>query len=135
VSQIATWIVIATGVVLGFQNCGSTSSFVPANSQESGKVTSDQIASRYSLIEQLVSQDLSCQSDADCAVVPLGSQACGGPKDYIVASVINAEFEKIQLLATELAQAESEFNASSQVVSTCMMRMPPQARCAQNLCQ
>jgi hypothetical protein len=68
-----------------------------------------------------------CATSGDCAVLPLGERACGGPEEYLVYCPKSTDVAALRRKAAELAQAQKAFNEKNGVMSTCEFRMPPKA--------
>jgi hypothetical protein len=93
------------------------------------------ILSLYASAKSLAREDLRCHSSNDCQVLPLGAMACGGPQDFLIASTHNQNLEEIKFLAHRTEVREHQYNLDWQVVSVCVMRMPPVASCINRYCR
>lgn len=134
-SQIGTLTIAVGFLLLTFQNCGSSDEAELRSAGGGSASTETQIQKRYDELRDLSANDLNCASVADCEAIPLGAKACGGPADYLVASVKNAHYEEILDLAEELAEIQSKYLVDNQVIGTCDYRMPPDLECAASKCQ
>jgi hypothetical protein len=76
-----------------------------------------------------------CTTADQCAVLPLGERACGGPEDYVVYCPRSTDVAALKAKAGELGRAQKAFNAKYQLVSTCELRQPPTATIAGGACR
>ena len=76
-----------------------------------------------------------CTAADQCAVLPLGERACGGPEDYVVYCPRSTDVAALKAKAAELARAQKAFNAKYQLVSTCEFRQPPTATIVGGACR
>ena len=84
-------------------------------------------------IEQLVASGI-CTESSDCDFIAFGSEACGGPKSYLVFS----NTIDIALLQQKVAiynTSETAYNLKWNVISDCMYVMPPtEVGCVDGIC-
>ncbi|MBY0241075.1 MAG: hypothetical protein K2X55_17350 [Burkholderiaceae bacterium] len=74
-----------------------------------------------------------CRQASDCATVPVGLRACGGPAAYI--AVGTADEPAAQALAQRhLAQRRAELARSPAPPATCEAILDPGARCVDGRC-
>jgi hypothetical protein len=66
-----------------------------------------------------------CTADTQCAVAPVGSRACGGPRDYLPYCRLTTDSTRLFGKLAELETAEKALNAKSGAMSTCEFRQPP----------
>lgn len=78
--------------------------------------------------------DLTCKSVASCQAVAVGSRACGGPASYVIASVLNPNYEELTYLAQASEVKGELFNQDNGVISICVMAPMPKVSCVKNLC-
>jgi hypothetical protein len=127
-------------IVFSYQNCGmqpEESPSAPRSSTDSGgdnstntkKVSDEEIKALYQSIDNMAALDLSCQSDADCTALALGSRACGGPKRFAIVSKRNAGYNSIVSAASNLQVKERQYNQQEQVISICSLVEAPPFKC------
>lgn len=75
-----------------------------------------------------------CTQSGQCRTAPLGSRACGGPRDYLPYCPVTTDSAALFSKLDELARAESAFNQQSGMASTCEFRMPPEVEAAGGRC-
>jgi hypothetical protein len=78
-----------------------------------------------------------CAEARQCRTAPVGSRACGGPRDYLVYCALTTDSAALFRKLSELEAAEQVYNKQAGLVSTCEFRMPPPVgtvggRCATN---
>jgi hypothetical protein len=76
-----------------------------------------------------------CASADQCAVLPIGARACGGPEDYVVYCPRTTDVAALERKASELDSAEKAFNAKYHIVSTCILKEPPRVTRAGGSCR
>lgn len=106
----------------------------PALAEKPAGVTRAQVETAYTHIKLVIQSDLSCTTVDQCMPIPLGARACGGPRDYAVASIANPQLDEIKSLAHDLVALEQRYNRENRVVSICMMEMPPEVACVAKQC-
>ncbi len=126
------WAFIAVGIVcvILFQNCGEVTS--PEDGAEYTYSLDQTIQTKLSEIEQTA--DLSCSADADCASLPAGAMACGGPTYHQIFSSTGTDLPKLQLLIDQYSALERLKSSATGLVSACGYPVPPNLGCIQNLC-
>ena len=62
---------------------------------------------------------------AACRTLPLGAKPCGGPWEFLVYSVEASDSTRLAELAAEYDSLDAERNRACELVSDCMMLMPP----------
>lgn len=67
-----------------------------------------------------------CDSLSQCRIAPLGWRSCGGPRDYIAYCAATTDTAALFRKLGELEAAEKEYNLKSGLMSSCIMRKPPQ---------
>lgn len=93
----------------------------------------DQIAATEKKIKTL-NKDLSCAVDQNCAALPYGHKACGGPRTYLVVSKKNKNFKEIFNLITALETLERKEVEASGMASTCDIEIEPTVHCTKSQC-
>ena len=109
----------------------STGAFAQSTQQERDRSS---IRALIKGIHLLANSNLSCVSDKDCVLFPLGSKACGGPSSYVVTSVYNSNFEEIELLSEKSREKEYAYNLQYRVYSNCSLLDAPRPSCASKIC-
>jgi hypothetical protein len=66
-----------------------------------------------------------CTAADQCALLPLGQRACGGPEEYIAYCPRTTDVPALKRKADELARAERAYNTKNGLASSCEMRQPP----------
>lgn len=126
---------VMAGIVVlltGFQNCGGAE-MASAREYQAGKPVQD-LQHIKTLLEGMNAEDLSCVADSDCAAIPIGSQACGGPTEYIVASRLNPRHDEVLNLADLHRRKSLEENRNVAAVSSCALLLPPDVACVSAVC-
>ncbi|HEX5971682.1 MAG TPA: hypothetical protein VFY85_07130 [Gemmatimonadaceae bacterium] len=67
-----------------------------------------------------------CDSLAQCRTAPVGWRSCGGPRTYLVYCAATTDTVALFRKLAELEAAEKEYNLKSGLMSSCVMREPPQ---------
>jgi hypothetical protein len=69
-----------------------------------------------------------CSGVDACRTAPVGWRGCGGPRSYVVYCAATTDTVALMRKLKELEDAERAYNASSGMMSTCELRMPPGVR-------
>lgn len=69
-----------------------------------------------------------CSGVDACRTAPVGWRGCGGPRSYVVYCAATTDTQALMRKLRELEQAEQAYNASTGMMSTCELRMPPGVR-------
>lgn len=69
-----------------------------------------------------------CRDAEGCRTAPVGWRGCGGPRTYLVYCAATTDTAALFRKLAELEAAERAYNASSGMMSTCELRMPPAVR-------
>ena len=67
-----------------------------------------------------------CDSVAQCRTAPVGWRSCGGPRTYLVYCAATTDTAALFRKLAELEAAEKDYNLKSGLMSSCIMREPPQ---------
>ena len=67
-----------------------------------------------------------CDAVGACRVAPMGSRACGGPREYVVYCAASTDSAALAVALEHLRRAEIEYNEKSGAIGTCEMRLPPE---------
>ena len=78
-----------------------------------------------------------CGSDAECASIPFGSRACGGPSDYLVYSLsIGKEHQRhLQALSARSRELSAKLNERRSLMSHCQVLPEPATVCDEQVCR
>ena len=66
-----------------------------------------------------------CSTSTQCRTAPVGVNACGGPRLYLVYCAVTTDTVALFRKLDELKAVEMNFNQSTNVISTCELRRPP----------
>ena len=91
----------------------------PAAADDTARVT------RLEREARALVRETGCVSASSCRAAPVGSRACGGPREYVVYCAAATDTVALLRALEELGRAESRLNERSGAVSTCEMRLPP----------
>ncbi len=97
------------------------------------KVSEEDIASLKQALSTAIQFDNRCTSSADCATVPVGSRACGGPNSYAVYSKLSSNAQAIRSLAQLTTQLEQQYNEENSVISICSLVTSPTPVCDETM--
>lgn len=76
-----------------------------------------------------------CTAHAQCAALPVGAKACGGPAGYWAWAPQAPNADRIQAVAQRLADAQRRENEASGLRSNCAIAPPPSAVCTAGRCE
>jgi hypothetical protein len=76
-----------------------------------------------------------CSDVSQCRAAPVGEQACGGPRDYLVYCTQTTNEQALLQALEVLAQRERRYNEQCDIVSTCVFLEPPALQLAGGACQ
>lgn len=65
------------------------------------------------------------KDEAACAVVNIGTKACGGPVEYRVYSTTDGDPGRVRELAEDVTALDAAANAAFGLASTCDVPIPP----------
>lgn len=85
-------------------------------------------------IVQLIAEP-SCANLVHCRVLPLGSNPCGGPSEYLAYSSTVSNRELLEAKAYEYSFLEEEVNRKRAVAGTCHVLQEPRAVCIDQRCR
>jgi hypothetical protein len=85
-------------------------------------------------IDALTRADLSCASDDECVVLPVGYKECGGPWRYLVASQHNRKLEQVKRSLQLQLALQKEDSARKGLLSKCDVTPQPFGVCARGQC-
>ncbi|GAB5535139.1 MAG: hypothetical protein Rubg2KO_13880 [Rubricoccaceae bacterium] len=71
---------------------------------------------------------------SSCAVVNVGTKACGGPAEFRVYSTTDGDTDRILELAEEITDLDAEANMEFGLVSTCDVPVAPRPVLAEGRC-
>jgi hypothetical protein len=67
-----------------------------------------------------------CDSLSQCRTAPVGWRSCGGPRTYLAYCAATTDTVALFRKLAELEAAEKDYNLKSGMMSSCIMRRPPQ---------
>ncbi len=76
-----------------------------------------------------------CTTSSQCATVPVGARACGGPEAYLAYSSATTNAAGLQALAERYRAERKASNVASGMVSDCRLITNPGAQCVAGSCQ
>ena len=76
-----------------------------------------------------------CEDVSQCRAAPVGVQACGGPRDYVVYCSVTTNEKALLRALDKLARREERFNRQCDVISICIFRTPPEIELVNGVCQ
>jgi hypothetical protein len=76
-----------------------------------------------------------CTDVSQCRAAPVGVQACGGPRDYVVYCSAATDENALLRALKRLEQREERFNRQCDVVSICVFLLEPQLELVNGVCQ
>ena len=77
----------------------------------------------------------SCSSDNQCHSIGFGHKPCGGFYSYRIYSDQNTNVTQLKNQIKQYNELTREQNKKGNLVSDCMMLMPPQLTCRKQTCQ
>lgn len=83
---------------------------------------------------QAAASDTSCEKDAQCQTIGVGSKACGGPERYLVWSSQYNEGGQLKELVQQYAEARRADDARNGTMSTCTVVSDPGSLCSAGRC-
>jgi hypothetical protein len=83
-------------------------------------------ASRARIDEAL---SLQCRSSSECATLPIGHRACGGPEGYLAYSTATSDIANLVLNIGRYTQRRKQLVEASAEMSTCQVPVDPGAYC------
>ena len=75
-----------------------------------------------------------CQKQSDCATLPVGAKACGGPARWVAWSAAQSDGAQLQAWAAELDTLQRQRQAAEGLMSTCSIVPDPGAVCRAGQC-
>jgi len=82
-----------------------------------------------------IAKSTGCNSVAACRSAPVGVKACGGPRSYVTYCAATTDTVALMRKLRELERVEKAYNASSGMMSTCEMRLPPTTELVGTTCR
>lgn len=76
-----------------------------------------------------------CTDVSQCRAAPVGAQACGGPRDFVVYCSATTDEKELLRALKRLEQREERFNRQCDVVSICIFVAEPQLELVDGVCQ
>ena len=81
-----------------------------------------------------LSQNIWCESPADCEALAVGDKPCGGPGKYIVSSKKNSNATELKDVIQRYTDLDRKLNASNGSAGTCDIILEPTVDCIENTC-
>lgn len=80
--------------------------------------------------------DNACSTSADCAVLPIGQKACGGPAGYLAYanSLGEDKIAELKRLAERTKGLDQKLNQKAGLISTCVYLSEPALVCENSRC-
>jgi hypothetical protein len=72
---------------------------------------------------------LSCQTASDCATLPIGARACGGPEAYLAYAPSGTDLQRLKQAAARYEQLRRQQIDARAEMSTCEVLADPGAQC------
>jgi hypothetical protein len=107
---------------------------LPATVQDTNVVLQERLSRLEHEARELAHTE-GCDSLAQCRTAPLGWRSCGGPRDYIAYCAASTDTAALFRKLAELEAAEKEYNLKSGMMSSCIMRQPPQLSLSGGKCR
>jgi hypothetical protein len=104
----------------------SRDTVTPSATVQDTNVALQQRLTRLEREARALARTAGCDSLSQCRTAPLGWRSCGGPRDYIAYCAATTDTAALFRKLAELEAAEKEYNLKSGLMSTCIMRQPPQ---------
>jgi hypothetical protein len=76
-----------------------------------------------------------CEDVSQCRAAPVGVQACGGPRDYLVYCATATDERELQRALARLARREERFNRQCDVFSICIFLTEPAVELVDGVCR
>lgn len=98
---------------------------LPATVQDTNVALQERL-SRLEREARALARTDGCDSLAQCRTAPVGWRSCGGPRTYLAYCAATTDTAALFRKLAELEAAEKEYNLKSGLMSSCVMREPPQ---------
>ena len=85
------------------------------------------LAASRALVDAAVS--LQCRSHSECATLPIGARACGGPEGYLAFSTVHSDVARLKQNLARYNQLRKAAVEASGEMSTCQVPVDPGAQC------
>ena len=114
--------------IIGLMGCHESQRVVPTQMTDR--------ATLEALYQELYAftHDRSCQAPDECAALPLGSSACGGPSSYLVYSRSTVNETELLAMTLHLAAYEELYHQESRAYSPCVIPNLPNLGCVNGVC-
>jgi cytoskeletal protein RodZ len=95
-----------------------------------------ELTAAFDLLKKAAAANISCDSVADCTILPYGAKPCGGPEGYLVLSKKNAQVASgvVATLAAGYATLSATIASQTGTAGTCSLELPPIPACEAKLC-
>ena len=141
--RASSWIVVAALGLSTGAGCSPQASASDGSTRSVGSVIArtpsdtstpsapDTVLPRLVRLEQearAIAKTDGCSGAESCRTATVGWRGCGGPRSYVVYCAATTDTLALMRKLRELEEAERAYNASSGMMSTCELRMPPGVR-------
>ena len=79
--------------------------------------------------------DRRCSSVDVCRSIPYGAKPCGGPRSYLVYSIITSDSVRLMQDVRRYNEAEARLNEESGEISDCSLVSKPGVECSEGRCK
>ncbi len=120
---------------LGAQTTAKTSDAKPTTQPLQDKTVqlSNLVGIEQKALAKLIGDPVA-QSVSDCALVPIGQRACGGPSGYVVFSKKNGKADQIKATVEKITDLQIQLNQLSQMMGDCRFIQEPEVIIANGRC-
>lgn len=127
---------VLTGTAVGISLSSSLCIAAEKAPTPSSKKRQSREAFREELGHLLESNHVGCRKDDDCEAFGVGSMACGGPREFLLAS--KATIAKVQSAITDLTKVIEELDQTSNkekgMMGICLSLEKPEVKCQAGTC-
>ena len=127
-----SWMVVAGLGLTAAGGCSPQASASDGSTRDTSAPTPrDTVLPRLVRLEQearAIAKSEGCSRADACRTAPVGWRGCGGPRTYVVYCAATTDTAALMRKLAELEEAERAYNASTGMMSTCELRMPPGVR-------
>ncbi len=76
-----------------------------------------------------------CTDVSQCRAAPVGEQACGGPRGYVVYCAATTDEDALLKALDQLRKREDRFNRQCDAISTCVFYLEPPLELVDGVCR
>jgi hypothetical protein len=125
--SLYTWVLAAVCAGLALPGCARRP---PA--AEQSRDTVSLTALRESIARQV--EPATCSSPNVCRTLAMGAKPCGGPRRYLVYSILSSDSARLANEVARYNQAEERMNRERGLVSDCSVVVEPKVSCQSGKC-